>query len=86
MLTVQIVEALLLALGVYLALGVFFAVAFLRSGVERIDPVAKGAGWGFRALILPGCVAFWPLLLLRWRRGAGQAPVERGPHRDGAKL
>jgi hypothetical protein len=52
----------------YLIAGAIFAVAFAARGVERIDSAAAGAGLGFRALIFPGAVAFWPLLLKRWWR------------------
>ncbi len=51
---------------VYLAAGVVFALAFLARGVERIDPAAHGASFGFRCLIAPGVVALWPLLARRW--------------------
>ncbi len=50
----------------YLAAGVVFALAFLFRGIERVDPAAHGARWGFRALIAPGVVALWPLLARRW--------------------
>ena len=52
----------------YVLVGAIFAVAFVLRGVERIDSQARGAGLGFRALIFPGAVAFWPLLLRRWWR------------------
>ncbi len=66
---------------VHVALGLLFGVPFVFRGVDRIDPAARGAGVGFRLLILPGVVALWPLLFLRWRRG-GPPPTERSPHRD----
>ncbi|HXU33450.1 MAG TPA: hypothetical protein VN851_23015 [Thermoanaerobaculia bacterium] len=50
----------------YLAAGVLFALAFLVRGIERVDPAAHGARWGFRCLIAPGVVALWPLLARRW--------------------
>jgi hypothetical protein len=54
------------ALGVYAGLGVVFAVVFALRGIERVDPGARGSGWGFRLLVLPGVVALWPLLARRW--------------------
>ena len=54
----------------YLAAGVLFALAFLSRGIGRIDPAARGARWGFRALIAPGVVALWPWLARRWRAAA----------------
>ena len=67
------------ALGVYAAAGLVFAIAFVLRGVERIDPAAKGASWGFRLIVLPGVVALWPLLLRRWISGA--PPAEKNAHR-----
>jgi uncharacterized membrane protein YeiB len=69
------------ALSLYLALGVVFAVVFVSVGVKRIDSQAVGTGVGFRILIFPGSVAFWPLLLRRWARGIAEPPLERNPHR-----
>ena len=71
------------ALGLYVALGLLFAVAFVARGIERLDPGAHGASWGFRLIVLPGTVALWPLLLRRWLTGGG-APVERNAHREAA--
>lgn len=58
---------LLLDLGFfYGAIGFLFAVAFVSVGVGRVDSQAQGTGIGFRLLILPGCAALWPLLMVRW--------------------
>jgi hypothetical protein len=54
------------ALTLYFGLGAVFAVAFVSVGVERLDPQAKGAGWGFRLMIFPGVTALWPVLAIRW--------------------
>ncbi len=72
---------LVLALEVYAALGLAFALAFVTFGVQEIDPEAKGAGVGFRVLIIPGVMAFWPMLLRRWASGATEPPPEKEPHR-----
>jgi hypothetical protein len=65
----------------FFGLGLLFAVAFVTTGVQRLDPNAKGSGVAFRLLILPGSAAFWPLLLRRWIRGDRDVPEERNPHR-----
>jgi hypothetical protein len=65
----------------YFGLGLLFSVAFVTSGVKRLDPNAKGSGLVFRLLILPGSAAFWPLLLRRWIRGDRDVPEEGNPHR-----
>lgn len=75
---------LVLALEVYLGLGMLFAVPFVWRGARRIDRAARDGTWGFRLLILPASVALWPWLVRRWRRG-GPPPEERNPHRDRAR-
>jgi hypothetical protein len=60
-----IAELLVTAVGVYLALGLIFAMWFVSAGVARLDTAAKGSGVPFRMLIVPGTVALWPVLLFR---------------------
>ncbi len=59
------------SVGIYLALGIFFAVYFVISGVARMDPVAKGSPVTFKALIIPGSIALWPLLAYKLIRRRG---------------
>lgn len=73
-------------LGVYLAIGFVFGLAFVVRGAGRIDPSARNGTWGFRLLILPGSVALWPVLARRWFGGATAPPAERNAHRDAAEL
>jgi len=77
----ELIAAFVLALRLYVLLGVVFAAAFVARGVQRIDPGARGAGWTFGLAIFPGTVALWPLLLRRWIAGSNSDPVERNPHR-----
>jgi len=71
--TVLAAKIILLAGAAYAAVGAIVAIAFVSKVVQRVDRAAQGAGWLFRALIAPGCAAFWPLVAIRWRRAA------RGP-------
>lgn len=80
----MVVKALVNALAAYAAIGISFALAFVSFGAQRVDTEARGSGLGFRLLILPGVVAFWPLFLYRWTRGVVEPPVEKNPHRDTA--
>ena len=85
-----LISRLVGAFVVYAGIGLVFAVAFLLRGAARLDPNADGATWGFKALILPGTVALWPLLLVRWMRAPssnllGNPPEERSPHRVKAR-
>jgi hypothetical protein len=81
-----VVTALVDVLIAYGGAGLVFAVIFLSLGVERVDAGAKGAGLGFRLLILPGVAAFWPLFSRRWVRGVSAPPAERTPHRRSGAL
>ena len=74
-------SALLQVAAAYVGTGLLFALAFVSSGVQRVDPSARGAGWGFRLLILPGTVLFWPLLAVRWASGSMHPPRELNAHR-----
>ncbi len=64
-------ELVLLALAAYALAGLAFALAFVTVGVTRLDPAARGTSWAFRALILPGSAALWPLLATKWARHTG---------------
>jgi len=75
MASIETVEAVLHGAALYAAAGAVFALLFLLLGLNRIDNGAKGAGLGFRLLIIPGLIALWPLMLIRWLSG-GQ------PHGD----
>ena len=66
-----VAEWLVGAAGLYLAAGVVFAVPFVAVGVGRVDRVAERGTLGFRLIILPGVVALWPLLAMRWLRAGG---------------
>jgi hypothetical protein len=57
----------------YAVVGLLFGVWFCLVGAGRLDGDAKGAGVGFRLLILPGVVGLWPVVVgkvLAGRRGA----------------
>ena len=72
-------------LGIYLALGVLFAVAFVSKGAAAIDPAARAGTWGFRVLIFPGAVLLWPALARRWFGGRTVPAPERSAHRRAAE-
>jgi hypothetical protein len=68
-----IAEFLLGFAGVYLAVGTAFACGFHARGLRRLDAAAAAAGFFFRALITPGAIALWPLLVFRGRRASDRA-------------
>lgn len=66
--SIVVAEWIVMTLLGYGVAGVLFAVPFLSIGICRLDSRAKDTGWGFRLVVFPGVVAFWPLLLNRWLR------------------
>ena len=81
---IQTVAALLDGAVLYAAIGFLFALAFLTVGIGRIDPGARSSGLGFRLTVLPGVVALWPLMLVRWVVGGaphgGDARDDKDTH------
>ena len=61
-----VVAFLLNALALYATIGVAAALAFVSFGVTRVQPASVSLG--ARILLLPGAVALWPYVLLRWIR------------------
>jgi hypothetical protein len=56
-------------LALYAACGLTTAFAFVSIGVTRVQP--QSVSLGARILILPGAVALWPYVLMRWLRATG---------------
>lgn len=53
----------------YFILGLVFALVFVIWGIHKVDEDASGTHWFFRILMIPGSMAFWPILLMKWVRG-----------------
>ena len=67
-----IIEIILIAAAVYLLFGLLLAILFVLKGVEKIDEGAHGGSIGFRIIIIPGTMVFWPLLLKKWLKASKQ--------------
>ena len=80
----ELADWIVLIAGVYLAIGVLFAIPFVLKGVSRVDPVAAEGSQGFRVLIFPGVVALWPLMLARFISKSSAPSEERNAHRRAA--
>jgi hypothetical protein len=61
-----IVKLILIIGSLYLLFGLLFAILFVTKGVEKVDEGAHGGSTGFRIIIIPGVMVFWPLLLKKW--------------------
>jgi hypothetical protein len=62
------VEILLIIAAIYLLGGVLFVIPFLMNGLEKIDEGAHGSTIGFKIIIIPGVIVFWPVLLSKWMK------------------
>jgi hypothetical protein len=65
----NILNSILLIAAIYLSCGLLFAIPFVIKGVSKIDEGAQGGSVGFRIIIIPGTMIFWPVLLRKWIRG-----------------
>ncbi len=68
-------------LAIYAACGLVFTVPFALRGAGALDPAARRGTRGFRLLIVPGTVALWPMLLMKWRRAARGNVAAQGDSR-----
>ena len=83
--TLAIAQLLVDVLKGYAAAGALFGALLLWRWVGRVDPAAAHATWGFRVLVFPGVVLFWPLFVTRLLRGATAPPDEWTAHRAGGR-
>ena len=60
------VEILLIIAAIYLLVGVLFVIPFLMKGLNKVDEGANGSTIGFKIIIIPGVIVFWPALLKKW--------------------
>jgi hypothetical protein len=63
--TVAAAQVLIQVMTFYLCCGAVFAVIFLWQWVGELDAAAAHGTWGFRLMVFPGVVAFWPLFAAR---------------------
>ena len=54
------------AIGFYVLIGLIFYFPFVFNGMKKIDEGAKDTPFGFKILILPATLTFWPVLLKKW--------------------
>lgn len=50
----------------YIVIGALLCIPFLSRFIDKVDEGAIGSPWTFRLAILPGCVVFWPVLLIKF--------------------
>ena len=57
-------------IGIYLLFGLVFAVVFVIKGADKVDESARDSTIGFKIIIIPGTMVFWPLLLNKWLKAS----------------
>jgi len=72
----MLVQISLIIVVIYLACGFVFMIPFIIKGVDVIDEDAHGSSIGFRIIIIPGTIVFWPVLLRKWIK------MKRNPERS----
>lgn len=65
---VAIINIFLVALGLYLVLGLFFSIYFYLKGASKIDEGTQGTPWHFKLIIFPGVVLLWAVLMAKLLR------------------
>ncbi len=63
-------ELLVTILGLYCAIGLIVGLLIAFLGLGRVNPDAKGVKTSVRLLFLPGLMALWPLMVMKWIAGA----------------
>jgi hypothetical protein len=64
----SILAAILYGLAIYAIAGVATAIAFVSFGLAQVLHPPMPATIGARILFVPGAVALWPYILMRWRK------------------
>jgi hypothetical protein len=59
-------------LATYAGLGVCTALAFVTAGIDRVLAQPASFTLPARLLLLPGAVALWPYVLVRWLKARSQ--------------
>ena len=62
------IQVVLIIVLIYLVLGLLFVIPFLVKGLTKVDEGAHGGTIGFKIIIIPGVIVFWPVLLSKWIR------------------
>jgi hypothetical protein len=62
----MLVQILVIIVAIYSVCGFMFMIPFIIKGVDVVDEGAHGSSIGFRIIIIPATIVFWPLLLRKW--------------------
>lgn len=62
----MIIHFIFSIVSIYLCGGFVFALAFIFKGLRVVDKSAYESTIGFKIIILPATMVFWPFLLIKW--------------------
>ena len=62
----EVIQFGIYCLLMYVVIGLIFSIFFYGKGLHQIDEAGVGSTFGFKLIILPGILVFWPLLLAKW--------------------
>ena len=60
------IQIFLYLLGVYMSIGLVFALFFVNKGLSAIDHDAQNSGLWLKLILFPASAAFWMILLIKW--------------------
>lgn len=70
----MIINLILWIVALYLCCGFVFALVFIFKGARVVDEGAHDSSIGFKIIIIPGTMVFWPVLLKKWIRASKNQP------------
>lgn len=74
-----LLQLLVYVAGAYLVMGLGYAIWFALKGAGTRDEAARRASLRVRAILLPGAVAVWPVLVFGgWAKSPVRAPQAAG--------
>lgn len=64
----MIISYVFVGLGIYLLIGLVFALWFVNRGAAQMDDAAKDISLWTKLLLIPASMAFWVFLWSKWRK------------------
>lgn len=72
----MILQWIFTIIAIYGLCGLIFAIAFIWKGIGKVDEGARESTIGFKLIIIPATMVFWPLLFKKWLKAL------KNPHHD----
>lgn len=67
--TIATAQTIWLGVGAYFAVGLIVALIYVFLAAPRLDVAARGSGFFFRLMVLPGIAGLWPIMVIRLLSG-----------------